>query len=52
MKQVRFGERIIGEGHPAFVIAEAGVNHNGDLELGRAQHGLHQAEHVVLERMK
>ncbi len=36
MKEVRFGERIIGEGHPAFVVAEAGVNHNGDLELGRA----------------
>ena len=27
--------RRIGEGSPAFVIAEAGVNHNGDLELAR-----------------
>jgi sialic acid synthase SpsE len=36
MKEVRFGERLIGEGHPAFIIAEAGVNHNGDIELGRA----------------
>ena len=36
MKTVRFGDRPIGEGHPCFVIAEAGVNHNGDLELGRA----------------
>jgi len=36
MKIVNFGGRLIGEGHPAFVIAEAGVNHNGDLELGRA----------------
>jgi sialic acid synthase SpsE len=36
MKEVDFGGRLIGEGHPAFVIAEAGVNHNGDLELGRA----------------
>jgi len=35
MKEVTFGDRRIGEGHPAFVIAEAGVNHNGDLELGR-----------------
>jgi N,N'-diacetyllegionaminate synthase len=35
MKEVDFGGRLIGEGHPAFVIAEAGVNHNGDLELGR-----------------
>jgi sialic acid synthase SpsE len=36
MKEVRFGERVIGEGHPAFIIAEAGVNHNGDIALGRA----------------
>ena len=35
MKEVDFGGRSIGEGHPAFVIAEAGVNHNGDMELGR-----------------
>ena len=33
---VVFGGRRIGPGEPAFVIAEAGVNHNGDLELGRA----------------
>lgn len=35
MAEVRFGGRLIGDGHPAFVIAEAGVNHNGDLDLGR-----------------
>jgi N,N'-diacetyllegionaminate synthase len=27
------GEKTIGPGHPCFVIAEAGVNHNGDAEL-------------------
>lgn len=27
------GTRTIGDGHPCFVIAEAGVNHNGDAEL-------------------
>jgi len=32
--QLRIGSRIIGPGHPAFVIAEAGVNHNGQLGLG------------------
>jgi len=35
MKNITFGGRPIGEGHPTFVIAEAGVNHNGDVELGR-----------------
>lgn len=36
MQTIDFGGRLIGEGHPAFVIAEAGVNHNGDLELGKS----------------
>jgi N-acetylneuraminate synthase/N,N'-diacetyllegionaminate synthase len=27
------GDRRIGPGEPVFVIAEAGVNHNGDPEL-------------------
>jgi N,N'-diacetyllegionaminate synthase len=30
---VRLGHRRLGEGEPCFVIAEAGVNHNGDPEL-------------------
>jgi N,N'-diacetyllegionaminate synthase len=29
------GDRVIGDGAPVFVVAEAGVNHNGDLELAR-----------------
>lgn len=37
---IHIGNRTIGEGNPCFVIAEAGVNHNGDpalaLELVRA----------------
>jgi N-acetylneuraminate synthase len=27
------GNHIIGSGHPCFIIAEAGVNHNGELDL-------------------
>jgi N,N'-diacetyllegionaminate synthase len=30
---VRVGDHEIGPGHPCFVIAEAGVNHDGDLVL-------------------
>src|SRR5438552_16963431 len=36
MKAVRFGNRIVGPGHPCYVIAEIGVNHNGDLAAARA----------------
>lgn len=32
-KELTFGKRVVGAGHPAFVIAEAGVNHNGELGL-------------------
>lgn len=31
-RSVLLGSRAIGPGRPAFVIAEAGVNHNGDIE--------------------
>lgn len=30
---VTIGDRRIGFGHPAYLIAEAGVNHNGDLAM-------------------
>ena len=29
------GNKLIGEGKPCFIIAEAGVNHNGSLELAK-----------------
>jgi len=30
---ITVGTRTIGAGHPCFVIAEAGINHNGDVNL-------------------
>jgi N,N'-diacetyllegionaminate synthase len=35
MTAVRIGSKSIGENHPVFIIAEAGVNHNGDINLAR-----------------
>lgn len=32
---VRIGSRVIGGGRPAYVIAEIGLNHNGDVELAK-----------------
>lgn len=32
---VSIGSRLIGAGQPCFIIAEAGVNHNGSLELAK-----------------
>lgn len=36
VRPVRIGSRKIAPGEPVFVIAEAGVNHNGDVELACA----------------
>ena len=34
-KTVKIGEREVGAGAPVYVIAEIGINHNGDLDLAR-----------------
>lgn len=33
---MHIGQVEIGSGHPTFVIAEAGINHNGDMDQARA----------------
>ena len=35
IREIHFENRSIGEGHPCFVIAELGVNHNGDLQIAK-----------------
>lgn len=32
-KSVRIGNKILGPGHPCFIIAEIGINHNGSIEI-------------------
>ncbi|TQK19382.1 N-acetylneuraminate synthase [Microbacterium sp. SLBN-154] len=32
---VTIGSRVIGGGHPAYVIGEIGLNHNGDVEIAK-----------------
>ena len=33
---LKFCGKILGPGHPAFLVAEIGFNHNGDLELAKS----------------
>jgi N-acetylneuraminate synthase len=35
MKAIEISGQLVGLGHPCFIIAEAGVNHNGSLEMAR-----------------
>ena len=34
-REIKFGNRIMGDGHPAYIIAEIGINHNGDIEIAK-----------------
>jgi N,N'-diacetyllegionaminate synthase len=34
-KCIPIADKLVGPGQPVFIIAEAGVNHNGDLDLAR-----------------
>lgn len=34
-KTIYIGERPIGHDHPVFIIAEAGINHNGKIEIAK-----------------
>ena len=35
MAEIKIGNKIIGENHPCFIIAEIGMNHNGDIKLAK-----------------
>src|SRR5687768_14733727 len=35
MASVALGKRLVGDGHPVYVVAEIGINHNGDLETAK-----------------
>lgn len=34
-RTVQIGNKIVGDGHPCFVIAEIGINHNGDVKIAK-----------------
>jgi N-acetylneuraminate synthase len=35
MPTVRIGKDLVGEGQPCFIVAEIGINHNGDIEIAK-----------------
>lgn len=35
MSEIRIADHIVGNGHPCYVIAEIGINHNGDMEIAK-----------------
>jgi N-acetylneuraminate synthase len=49
-REVKIGNRMVGDGRPAFVIAEIGINHNGD--LGIAKQMIDAAVHAGADAVK
>ncbi|MBM3161893.1 MAG: N-acetylneuraminate synthase [Chlorobi bacterium] len=35
MAEVKIANRYVGDGHPVFIIAEIGINHNGSLDVAK-----------------
>jgi N-acetylneuraminate synthase len=34
-REVQIGNTMIGDGHPAYIVAEIGINHNGSVEIAK-----------------
>ncbi|MCX6055503.1 MAG: N-acetylneuraminate synthase family protein [Chloroflexi bacterium] len=49
-REVRISNRIVGDGHPVYIIAEAGINHNGDIE--DAKRLIDAAKHAGVDSIK
>jgi len=35
MSEIKVGNKMVGDGHPCYLIAEIGINHNGDVSLAK-----------------
>ena len=35
MAEIKIGKEMIGDGHPCYVIAEIGINHNGEIDVAK-----------------
>ena len=34
-REIQIGDKMVGDGHPAYITAEIGINHNGDLGVAK-----------------
>jgi N-acetylneuraminate synthase len=49
-KAVKIGDQWVGEGHTTYVVAEIGINHNGDIEV--AKRLMDAAKHAGVDAVK
>lgn len=49
-REIKIGNRIIGDGHPVYIVAEIGINHNGELAI--AKQLIEAAKHAGADAVK
>jgi N-acetylneuraminate synthase len=49
-REIKIGDRLVGDGHPTYIIAEIGINHNGDLNIARQM--IDAAVHAGVDAVK
>jgi N-acetylneuraminate synthase len=49
-RELKIGNKLVGDGHPSYVIAEIGINHNGSLE--NAKKMIDAAKHAGVDAVK
>jgi N-acetylneuraminate synthase len=49
-REIKIGNRPVGDGHPAYIIAEIGINHNGDLDVAKQM--IDAAVHAGVDAVK
>lgn len=35
-REIKIGDRLVGIGHPVYIVAEVGINHNGDVDTAKS----------------
>jgi N-acetylneuraminate synthase len=49
-REVKIGRKMVGDGHPAYVVAEIGINHNGELDIAKKM--IDSAVHARVDAVK
>ncbi len=49
-REMKIGNKLVGDGHPAYVVAEIGINHNGDVETAKQM--IDAAVHAGVDAVK
>ena len=49
-REIKIGSQMVGDGHPTYVVAEIGINHNGSMEITKKM--IDAAKHAGVDAVK